>query len=154
MSEACSPGRPLLKKGCLVIMLFVLIGCGPRLAHVKGKITVSGRAANSGRVFFRSADEKSVVVAYIGPDGAYQAVDVPVGPMSVWVTPLTRMERTKMQRSARSQKTKAQEESESPQAPTGSFVTIPEKYQDPTTSQLTTTVNSGVNTYNIELSSQ
>ena len=132
----------------------LLAGCGQRLAVVKGKITVDGRPANSGRVFFRSADEKSVVFAYLGPDGAYQAVDVPPGPMNAWVTPLTKMERTKIQRSARSKKAKAAEESEAPPTPIVSFQSIPEKYQDPTTSRLTTIVNSGTNTYNIEMSSQ
>src|SRR5438046_2405730 len=125
MIGACSPRSHLLRTGWLILTLFVLAGCGRRLAIVAGKITVDGHPANSGRVFFRSADEKSVVFAYIGRDGAYHAVDVPPGPMKVWVTPLTRMERDKLKRSAKVKKGNA---SESPEAPIVSFVSIPQKY--------------------------
>src|SRR5438132_5930448 len=98
MIGACSPRSYLLTAGWLILTPFVLAGCGPQHAIVEGQITVDGHPANSGRVFFRSADEKSVIFAYIQPDGAYQAVDVPLGPMTVWITPLTKLERAKLQR--------------------------------------------------------
>jgi hypothetical protein len=134
----------------LILTPFVLAGCGSRFATVEGKVTVDGHPANSGRVFFRSADGKSVVFAYIMPEGTYQAMDVPLGPMKVTVTPLTRLERDKLQRSAK----KKPNAPESPAVPKGSFVPIPPKYEDPDGSGLTTTVNSGINTYDIELSSR
>jgi hypothetical protein len=154
MTGACSPRSHLLGTGWLILLLFVLAGCGRKLAIVDGKITVDGRPANSGRVFFRSADEKSVVFAYIAPDGAYHAIDVPPGPMKVWITPLTKMERSKLQRRAATKKGKTAEAAEAPEAPILSFVSIPQKYQAPTSSGLTTTVQTGTNTYNIQLSSR
>jgi hypothetical protein len=132
----------------------VLAGCGSQHAIVEGEITVDGQPANSGRVFFRSADEKSVVVAYVQSDGTYHAVDVPLGPMTVWVTPLTRLERGKLQRNAKAKKPNVPEAPEGPEAPILSFVSIPPKYQDPNSSGLTTTVQSGTNTYNIEMASR
>jgi hypothetical protein len=132
----------------------VLAGCGRKFGTVDGKITVDGRPVNSGRVLFRSADEKHVVFAYIGPEGAYRALDVPSGPMNVWVTPPTKMERAKMQRKGRAKKGDTSEAPEVPEVPIVSFVPIPQKYQDPTTSGLTTTVQPGPNTYNIEMSSR
>jgi hypothetical protein len=131
----------------------VLAGCGPKRGTVDGKITIDGRPVNSGRVFFRSADEKSVVFAYIDRDGSYHAMDVPMGPMNVWVTPPTKMEREKAQRIAAGRAKKGTAP-EAPEAPVVSFVPIPKKYQDPTTSKLTTTVQGRTNSYNIEMLSR
>jgi hypothetical protein len=143
-----------LRTGGLILTLLVLAGCGRKFGTVDGKITVDGRPANSGRVFFRSADEKSVVVAYIGREGTYHAVDVPPGTMNVWVTPPTKMERQKMQRRGGARKERPADAPEPPEPPLASIVSIPQKYQDPTSSGLTTTVQPGRNTYNIEMSSR
>jgi hypothetical protein len=148
----------LLLSGYFILTLFAVAGCGGSgLATVKGKVTIDGQPASSGRVFFRSADGKSTVFAMIGPDGAYQVVEVPYGSMKVTVTPLTKWERIGLIRDAR--KMKKTSASEAPATPGGadafeSSAKIPEKYRDPDTSGLTFTVKSGTNTYNIEIKSE
>ena len=151
MIGTCSPRSHLLRVGWLIVTPLVLAGCGSRFATVAGKVTVDGHSANSGRVFLRSPDGKSVVVAYIMPDGAYQAMDVPLGPKKITVTALTRLERDKLKRSGKFKKSDAPESSAARRGP---FVPIPAKYEDPDGSGLTTTVQSGINTYDSELSSR
>jgi hypothetical protein len=153
MTGVCSPRSQLLRAGGLILTLLVLAGCGRKFGVVDGKVTVDGRPANSGRVFFKSADDKGEAVAYIGRDGAYHAIDVPLGAMKVWVTPPTKMERQKMARRGGARKERPADTPE-PEPPLASIVPIPQKYQDPTSSGLTTTVQAGPNTYNIEMSSR
>jgi hypothetical protein len=148
--------RPLTS--CFVLALLVPAGCGVGgSATVEGKVTIDGQPASSGRVFFRSADGKSTVVATIGPDGAYRAVDVPCDTMKVTVTLPTKWERIGLLRDAK--KAKKSGASEGPKAPRGvgasePGVKISEKYQNPDTSGLTLAVTSGTNTYDIEISSK
>ncbi len=145
--------RPLT--GCSLLAPLVLAGCGGGgSATVEGKVTIDGRAATSGRVFFRSADGKSVVAATIGSDGTYRAVDVPCDAMKVTVTLPTKWERIGLVRDAK--KAKQAAGSEAPGAPGGAkavdYATkIPKKYEDPDASGLAYTVKSGANTYNIEI---
>lgn len=144
--------------GCCLLALFVLAGCGDRgSAIVEGKVTIDGQPASSGRVFFRSADGKSTIVATIGSDGAYRAVDVPCDAMKITVTLPTKWERIGLIRDAK--KAKKPGASVGPGAPGGvkafeSSAKIPKKYEDPDASGLALTVKSGTNTYDIEISTK
>ncbi len=148
--------RPLT--GCATLALVVLAGCGGGgSATVEGKVTIDGQPARAGRVFFRSADGKSTVVATIMSDGAYRAVDVPCDAMRVTVSLPTKWERIGLIRDAK--KAKASGAADGPKAPRGADgfepdAKLPEKYQNPDASGLALTVKSGTNTYDIEISSK
>jgi hypothetical protein len=149
----------ILSAGCLILALLGLAGCGgeSRLATVEGKVTIDGQPISSGRVFFRSPDGKSTVIAKIRPDGTYRALDVPYGVMRVTVTPITKWERMRRMQDPKNGKKSRPSEGESEGIDSSTEVPrviIPEKYQDPDTSGLTFAATSETNTYNIEISSE
>jgi len=143
----------LVIKACLLFSLFALAGCGgSEFATVEGKVIVDGQPVTAGRVIFQSMDGKSSIIAKIAPDGSYRALDVPCGAMNVFVTPLDKVERIRIQRGGT--KGKKSSESEALAKAVESSPKIPEKYEDADTSRLTFTVKSGTNTYNIEILSK
>ena len=149
MIGPCSPRRSLLMAGWLVLTSFVLTGCGwqKKQATVEGKATIDGSPANSGNVIFTSDDGARAFSVRILPDGTYRAIDVPLGSMKVAVKPASRQQRALL-------KKKGKTAQEAARVPTGPAVPIPKKYHDADTSGLTTTIQSGSNTYNIEISSK
>jgi hypothetical protein len=128
--------------GWLILALLVLAGCGKKEGTVEGKVSVDGTPITSGSVFFTRADGGEARAIYISSNGTYRALNIAPGPVKVCVTPLPSMDRKK--------KVGSKEMEAPPQPP----VPIPKKYTHADTSGLSTTVHSGTNTYDIEMSSR
>jgi hypothetical protein len=147
MMEACSSRRRLLKMDWLILALLVLAGCGSgKPGTVEGKVTLDGTpVAGAASVYFTCANGEVRAVP-VRRDGFYRALLIPVGAVKVYVTPSV----TPTRQVDRGKKKGPDE----PEAPSARSVQIPKKYTDAETSGLSTTVHSGTNTYDIELSSQ
>jgi hypothetical protein len=113
-----------------------LPGCGGRqFGSVSGTVTYQGKPLTSGLVVFVDKDGKVTQPAGIEVDGSYVAEKVPVGPMAVCVEthPLSGGD------------------GGGTDQPRPRYVPLPPKYKDAKQSELTLTVKSGANVYNIDL---
>lgn len=132
---------------CLAILL--LAGCGkpagPAGATVEGKVTVNGSPATAGQVTFKVGS--STISGMIQSDGAYRAIDVPVGDAKVTVTAPSGGPKIDAKAAAKMKK----DDSDMPHSATTSAVPIPAKYGKPETSGLSYSVKAGNNVYDIEL---
>jgi len=72
----------------LLLGALLLVGCkatNPNApARVTGRVTYNGSPVTGGTIHFHSADGADVPIG-IGPDGTYQAFDIPDGDMVVTV---------------------------------------------------------------------
>lgn len=122
-----------------------MAGCGAGVGDLTGKVTSGDKAVCSGTVIVASAGGTS----HTGPiqdDGTYTVQGVPGGTAKVGVTspnPKT------MVVARRKEKDAPKSEVTLPDA--AKWFAIPDKYADPNTSGLTTTIKSGKNDFNIEL---
>jgi hypothetical protein len=78
----------------------LLVGCGPRVGQVTGKVRYKGEVLRSGTVQFHGADGQ-VRVSPIGKDGSYRVSDVAVGTARITVhgqhpNPFVRVEKVKL----------------------------------------------------------
>lgn len=114
-------------------------GCGAKTGTIKGKATVDGKPAIGAMVEFSAGENKSAV-AVVGDDGAYEAKDVPLGPVKVCLRggqPMPYIGGGPKPKDA-------------PPPP----ASIPKRYTRLDTSGLTLTVHSGSNDFNIEMTSK
>ena len=79
-------GRPW-RYSFLVALLVGVGGCGTPRCDVSGKVTYQGKTVVCGTITFVGSDGMPIVVP-IQSDGAYQAKQVPVGPVQVAVLSL------------------------------------------------------------------
>jgi hypothetical protein len=138
-----------IKRAVIGIVVLAAAGCGPGSADVTGKVTYKGKPVVCGAVVIVGADglPKS---GLIQPDGTFRVEAVRVGPARVAVT-------SPPPASAASTRPKARggrdaggdgEKTPPPQAPPAdpevvkNWVSLPEKYGDPTQSGLTIDVPS------------
>ena len=69
----------------LALLALAFSGCGQRKGKVTGKVSYKGEAVPSGTVAFYGKGD-AVSSAPIGPDGTYQATEVPLGEVKITVT--------------------------------------------------------------------
>jgi hypothetical protein len=111
---------------------------------VEGKVTVEGKAGNSGSVAFTVSGQ--TVSGTIEPDGTYRAVGVPVGDAQVTVLPAIVPPGMKDMPAP----TKDMPGGPKVEKP----VPIPAKYGKAESSGLTFPVKKGTNTFNLELTAK
>ena len=68
-----------------VLVCLASVGCGPKLASVKGKVTVNGEPLKIGNVMFMAEDGTNIDTP-IKDDGSYDVQNVPVGQAKVLVS--------------------------------------------------------------------
>jgi hypothetical protein len=133
----------------LVLVSFGPVGCGSKRNSVSGTVTYKGRPLPSGLVVFVCKEGTASKPARIAEDGTYSADDVAPGSVTVCVDvslPTTDGDSTE----APETQSKDQANKASP-APTTPYVSIPERYKDPSQSGLTFEVKPGKNVFNIPL---
>jgi hypothetical protein len=128
------------------LLLIFTAGCGSRFGTVEGTVMIDGKPANNGTVIFSGADNHSAGAA-IGPDGSYVAENVPVGPVKIVIHQM-------MMKGGGPTRPGPLPGLEEPVAVVTNPVRIPPKYQSVETSDLTFTVTSGANEFDIALSSK
>jgi hypothetical protein len=147
--------RYLVSFGCLAAL--VLTGCGggrPGTAEVTGTVTYKGKPVTAGTVHFLAADDSQSASAELSPEGTYAMPAAPVGPVKVAVQTAAFRYRPVVAAGAR--------------PPVGGpasvpqyrpvdhhvgtvYVPIPTRYEAPSTSGLTFTVQKGTQTLDIAL---
>lgn len=131
--------------GLLAAALLAAVGCGPSVGELTGKVTYNDKAVQSGTVTAVASDGSS----HTGPiqdDGSYSIPSVPAGTVSVGVTSEDPKSIVIAQR-----KEKNAPKSEATRPEQSKWFPIPDKYSDPKSSGLTTTVKSGKNDFPIPL---
>lgn len=136
----------------VLAMPFSLAGCGESTATVSGKVSFQGNTLKGGSVIFVPQDGKPGASASIGEDGMYTMAKAPLGKVTVCV------ETRSLDPSRFSQIPKDFKiPGKNPNAPPDvdkmakRFTSIPEKYADPKTSNLTYTVEAGQQKNDIDL---
>jgi hypothetical protein len=156
VGSACCRFAALLS---LLSCLAWLAGCGGSSAHgkVSGKVLYNDKPVTGGTVTFRPADTaENAVFAQIDANGNYSA-SVPVGPVKIAVNnkDLEPLEIKKSPRPTFPKGTTPATEKEdprvNPQKPPGTYVKIPEKYNQVESSGLTYTVKSKSQNFDIKL---
>jgi hypothetical protein len=130
----------------LVLLALALSGCGSRKGKVTGKVSYKGEAVPSGTVVFYGNSD-AVSSAPIGPDGTYQATEVPLGEVRVAVTtppPPDPHDAERRNKSALlAEKNIVFKEQK--------VVSVPRKYNLPGTSGISLTVSGGSQPFDISL---
>jgi hypothetical protein len=157
--------------GAGLVLGFALLAAGcSGTGTVTGKVTFGNQVVGGGKVLFTSAEGKGSVSADIEPDGTYKAEKVPTGEVKVAVDtssakptqgPAVGGPQNKkpggvapnMPLPPADQVPAGADPSKlyGGQQPKGKYVAIPEKYTNPSTSELTLKVKSGTNEYDIPL---
>ncbi len=136
----------------LSLAMLTLVGCGPDVGSISGKVTYKGKSLTGGKVTFLSSDQK-VKTALIGTDGRYTIDKVTVGPAKIAIDPplvLPKMMGGLEMDPAKMGAPAPQNPAPPPPEEKGG-VALPKEYQDVEKSGLTYTVVSGKQEHNIEL---
>lgn len=145
MPTRFKPARPT----AVLLLAALLAGCGAKTADVSGTVTYKGKAVTSGSVGFYAGETAAPVVVAIGPDGRYKAPGVPVGPVKATVySPNPKEEASEIRSHA---KDRPDVEAAAGGADPKTWVALPDKYADPTKTDLSYTIKPGANDLNIEL---
>jgi hypothetical protein len=146
--------RPRVHCPGLIGLLTIATGCpGSNEAEVSGSVRYRGRPVRSGTVFTFAGDGIPHS-SRINPDGTYSMKTIPAGPVRFSV------QSPNPAKVAISPEGAQQRESVRPipapgdtlQTPNrGVWIAIPDRYGTPASSGLSTTLRSGINTFNIEL---
>lgn len=139
------PRRLILTFAAPIAAIALLSGCGssgPEMASVSGKVTYNGQPVPKGTISFQTTDpDGRNATGMIQPDGSYELQTEQPGDGAL-------LGNYRVSISAR-------EEEEIlmyiPKKPVKPKLLIPEKYENPATSNLTAAVTSGSNTHNFEL---
>jgi hypothetical protein len=125
----------------ILLAAMAAAGCGRPQATLSGKVTVQGQPVGAGTVLFVGPDNQ-VATGTLDADGRYVAPQVPMGTVKVAVQTL----RPEQLRGAARPK-------DAPPLPNRltNLVSVPAKYQNPETSELTCNVQRKQQEYNIEL---
>ena len=138
--------RRLAWSGFFLWVLVSNSGCGSRFATVEGIVLVNDKPANNGMVIFSGADNRSAAGA-IGPDGSYVVEGVPIGNVQVVIHQMMTM-------GGGPDRPGPLKGIEAPVATVARPVPIPKKYQNVESSGLGYQVTSGINEFNINLTSK
>ena len=123
---------------CLLSAL--LVGCGQSTptGTVKGKVTLDGQPYSDAAVAFISLDTGQAGVAQVNPDGTFQLeTPLPVGNYKVYLEPPA---------------TDAQASAEQP-TPVAMDKTVPEKYWNEASTDISVDITEGENDVTVELKS-
>ncbi len=151
----------------VMLLLPVVMGCGPGQGKVSGRVLFNGAPLPGGRVTFRPADPKqNSVSAALDEQGNYQAT-LPAGEVMVSIdnrelepraprsrTPLPDAlspEAKKLLGPAKPDKSQPKSAANTPEKRSSRYVKIPSKYHDAETSGLQFTVRPGNQPHDIEL---
>jgi hypothetical protein len=151
--------RLLLVLACFVVSL----GCtgGPKraaTASLSGKITYKNQPVTAAALIFHPADGNSppVTATIVGTNGEYEVAGLPVGDLKLTVDaePYNNKKPQKEQRGAKGRENKM---SPTPKDRSGSkpfegtYMPLPKKYAEASTTTLTVTVKAGKNNKDFEL---
>ena len=126
-----------------ILVLGLLTGCGGKpTGTVTGKVYYKDKLVSNGKVEF--VGEKDVGTAEITADGSYNMEKAPVGTVKVGVSTFKPIVPPQQGGPSKSTKGKGG-------AAGADWVDIPQKYRDPTTSGVTTTVRSGTQEFDIRI---
>ena len=138
----------------LAAMLVAMAGCGDRRATVSGKVTFKDKSMPGGTVLFLSEDGTKSDSAEIKADGTYSSSNVPLGALRVAVLPVQKSAKDSMPKAAKGGGKMPDVPTDAPKAyqqGSTAYVDIPMALRDPTTSNITVTVNAGMQTFDIPL---
>jgi len=170
--------KRIVCNGAILLCGLLMHGCGPQLAEVTGSVKLNDQPLPGGTIYFVAANGKGAPQGgTIDENGNYK-LKAPIGDCLVYVDnrglqegdtgpvgsagtgpknlPGTRGGKGPAVGPPPDVLKKMREEKGVPDAtgttrPKGKYVPIPSKYYTTTTSELTYTVKSGQNTYNVEL---
>jgi hypothetical protein len=165
---AVGAGRPgYLSRVGLLLVLLLLMGCGPGHGHVSGRVLYNGVPLPAGRVTFRPADPRqNSVSAELDEQGNYQAVlpagevqvcvdnrewEPPPGPLASRLPPDLPPEVRKALGGGRPDRPAPKPPENAPRRTASRYVKIPDRYYDLETSGLQLTVARGEQKHDIEL---
>jgi hypothetical protein len=143
-------GRRRLLIGLVVVSYAAVAGCAGGTGTLTGTVTYQGKPVVFGAVTVQAADG-SRRMGNIEPDGTYTVTNVPTGRVTIAVSspeppaPAPASAPSRLARPGYSPPPPA------PAVDRSKWVKLPDQYADPVQSELTTTVSSGTNTFNIEL---
>ena len=141
----------------LVLVLFILVGCGSGTGAVKGRVTFRGKPVVSGSVVLMGAGNK-LVSSPLNAEGRYAMNGVPLGTVQVAIVSpnpdppplpdsLIQLEIKRLEK----MNVKAPPTSAAPKTNCGKWFPLPKQYALADTSGITTTIHTGDNTFDIEL---
>jgi hypothetical protein len=141
-----------------LVVSFVAMGCGPSTTTVSGTVTYQNKLVKGGSVTFVALDkDKPAATGPIKEDGTYSIPRVPVGEVKVCVDTKA-MDPSKV---AKVPKYAPPPGAVAPEGLTGGgidkeemtrrFVRIPDRYADPSTTDLQTTISGLGAKYDIQL---
>jgi hypothetical protein len=131
------------------LLLAGMSGCGSSKASVSGKVSFRGKPLAMGTVYMVASDGIQVP-ASIGEDGSYKIDQIMSGKVRISVNS-PKPEPVNSATAARARKGLPAAAATVPSPDLAKWIEIPEKYGDTATSDLTTELKGGENTYNIEL---
>jgi hypothetical protein len=150
----------------VLLPLLVGLGCSSGNPNapstVSGTVNYNGQSIKGGLVRFHAPDG-TAYESPIAPDGVYTAADLPTGEMTVTVDTETINPNPGTKSSSKTAGKKKMEEARKkmtggreappgyPPGPGDRYVDIPDKYADPKTSPLKTTLKKGSQKYDITL---
>ena len=131
-------------------LVAALVGCSPPKGIVSGKVTYKGELVTAGTVHFFGPNDKTDT-AYLNPDGTYEAVNVPVGPVKVAVTTPPPPDPSAAEKARSNPMLVAKNVNIKQQQENLKVVPVPRKYSLPGTSNISLTVKEGSQSFDIEL---
>ena len=143
--------RPVRFGPCLLApLLLALAGCGGGPASVTGKVAHQGKPLVFGTVIVQGSDGVPMT-GMILPDGTYAVEGVASGKVKIGVVSRDPGRGAYRPGQAGRRDKEPAADAKPPPPELGKWFPVPEKYEDPEKSGLTTTLRGGANTYNIEL---
>jgi hypothetical protein len=129
-----------LRLAC-VVLLFIVLGCGPGRGDLTGTVSYQGKALKVGSVSVLGSDGIPKTDS-IRDDGTFLVRDIPAGTIKIAVN---------SRDPAKSQPKTRKKGAPPPKADRTGWFPIPEKYSDFAKSELSLTLNRGANSWDIEL---
>jgi hypothetical protein len=131
-----------------VICFCVIIGCDkplPKVTVLRGRVTFEGKPLSAGHIKFVSVDNVTQTGVELSPDGTFQVLGAPVGPVKMAVSNV----QYQMTEPVMSHEGKEVE----PAKTNPKYRPIPSKYSDIEASGLTTVIEEGQEFLEIDLKS-
>jgi hypothetical protein len=132
------------------VVLVPLVGCGEPQASLSGKVTFKNKPVTGGWVIFINEAEKHDR-AQIKPDGTYSSTTVPIGNLKVGVEPAAKGVSANMPKGVKKPEIPKDGPADVYAQGSGGYVDIPMYLRSPNTSKITTKVEAGAKTFDIDL---